>query len=275
MSIPILKKGMKTRIMNEKNAVIILIIIVLSMYLNGTIPFQTYSNAYQAGENLKYKLHYGWINGGYASLKVENSKVNDTDVLRIVLNGKTTGLTDKLYRVNDTYESYVLPKNGLPLKAIRNIHEQNYRDYNEVIYNQENDFVISQKTGKHFVPDNTLDILSAFYYLRNLLMDKGSSGLTINDIITLTTFFGDEIYPLIIKYKGTEKINTDLGTIRCLRFQPVTEVGRVFKDNDDMTIWISDDLNYVPIRVQFELFIGSVKCDLIEYSGLKSNLIIY
>ncbi len=56
----------------------------------------------------------------------------------------------------------------------------------------------------------------------------------------------------------------------CMKFMPVVITGRVFKTKDDMTIWFSNDANLVPIRVRFEIFVGSVYCDLIEYKGLAN-----
>jgi len=264
-----MKFDIRPEIVNQKRITLITVLLIAMVFFNGTVPSPVKKNAFQAGENLKYLVHYGWIDGGVASLKVENSSLYDRNVYHIIMNARTKGITDKLYRVDDTYESFILPETGLPLKSIRNIKEGNYRNYNEVLFNQDEDYVVSLLTGKHYVPDSTLDILSAFFFLRNILTEKGSTGLKDNEIIKMSTYFGDEIYPLVIRYKGKETIKTDLGKVRCIKFQPVTEVGRVFDENDDMTIWISDDLNFVPIRVQFELFIGSLNCDLIEYTGLK------
>jgi hypothetical protein len=38
-----------------------------------------------------------------------------------------------------------------------------------------------------------------------------------------------------------------------------------------MTIWVSDDLNKIPIRVKANIMVGSVKVDLTDYSGLKNS----
>jgi len=45
-------------------------------------------------------------------------------------------------------------------------------------------------------------------------------------------------------------------------------VDRVFKDEDDMTIWVSDDANRIPVRVKTEIWVGALKVDLTSYSGL-------
>lgn len=226
------------------------------------------NSAYKAGENLKYLMYYGWFDGGNASLVLHNDTINRKNVYHVRMHAKSIGLTDRLYHVNDIYESYFDMHSGLPEKAIRDIREGKYKYYNEVVYNQEENFVMSQKSGKVKVPPQSFDILSSFYYLRNLLLEKE---LTPDTIIKINSYFGDEVFPLILRYKGKETISTKLGTVRCIKFMPVTEVGRVFKTKDDMEIWFSDDQNRLPVRVRFSLFVGSLKCDLIEYSGLMHD----
>ena len=76
---------------------------------------------------------------------------------------------------------------------------------------------------------------------------------------------------LDIRFYGTETIKTKFGKVNCLKFSPLVEPGRIFDSPDDVTIWVSNDNNKIPIRIQFNLIIGSVKCDLVEYENLKNN----
>ena len=68
-----------------------------------------------------------------------------------------------------------------------------------------------------------------------------------------------------------ETIKTDLGKIECYKLRPQLVVDRVFKDEDDMTIWVSADANKIPIRVQANIYVGSVKVDITKASGLKNK----
>jgi hypothetical protein len=72
---------------------------------------------------------------------------------------------------------------------------------------------------------------------------------------------------------GYETVNSKIGDIRCYKFIPIVQTGRAFEDEDDMKIWISADANKVPVRVQFDLFIGSLRCDLINFSDFSINLL--
>jgi hypothetical protein len=82
------------------------------------------------------------------------------------------------------------------------------------------------------------------------------------------------MYNLQIKFKGRETISTDLGKIRCLKFVPVLQRGRIFKHEEDMVVWLSDDKNHIPIRAKADILFGSLKIDLTSYSGLYNPLMV-
>jgi hypothetical protein len=52
-------------------------------------------------------------------------------------------------------------------------------------------------------------------------------------------------------------------------FRPLVQSGRVFKEQESVTVWISDDENKIPIRIQASLAVGSIKADLEAYKGLQ------
>jgi hypothetical protein len=52
-------------------------------------------------------------------------------------------------------------------------------------------------------------------------------------------------------------------------FRPLVQSGRVFKEEESLTVWISDDNNKLPIRIQASLAVGSIKADLDAYKGIK------
>ena len=68
-------------------------------------------------------------------------------------------------------------------------------------------------------------------------------------------FLDEEIYNMEVIFLGEEIINTDIGQyIKCLKFSPKVQVGRVFKNEDDLTIWVSDDKNHLLIKVELEIW---------------------
>ena len=239
--------------------------------------FKKYDNEqsdspYKAGENLTYLIHYGIINGGKAFLNVDNDLILNKKAYHVKIRAKTTGIADALYKVRDSYESYIDPSTDLPIKAIRNISEGRYKRYNEVLFDHESradsSLVYSQTSGLQVVPKNIHDILSGFFYMRKHYI---TGDINKGDTIPIETYFTDELFPLFIRYKGTETIKTKLGKIECYRFDPVTEIGRLFKTEDDMSVWFSKDKNFLPVRFRFDIYVGSVKVDLIEYKGINHD----
>ena len=242
--------------------------IIFLLLIFNSIPLISQSNKkpFKAGEYLKYSMSYGWITGGYASLKLKKAEYKGKEVFYVKANGRTSGIADKIYNVRDYYESYFDLETGKPYKSKMSLKEAKYRNYNEVYYNQSKRSVYSTKSGKHRVPKNTFDIISAFYHLRESITD-----LKVNDKVIIHTYFHDEPWDLVVRFKGYQTIKIGLGKINCMKFRPVVEKG-TFKNEDALDIWISNDKNRIPIRVQMKFFVGSFKTDLVKYSGLKYKL---
>ncbi len=229
------------------------------------------STAYGSGEELHYVIYYSFLTGGRAVLSVNDTILNDNSVFHLKATAKTVGLPGKIFKILDTYESFINPNTELPVKSIRNIREGRYRYYNEVLFDHDirpdSTYIISQRSGSKYVSPGIFDIVSAFYYAR---MHQFNDDMTEGEIIELMTYFADEEFPLLIRYQGTEIISTQFGQIECYRFGPITEVGRAFETEDDMHVWISKDENRLPIRVRFKLKVGSFICDLEKFRGLKN-----
>jgi len=226
------------------------------------------NNAYVEGEKLKYLMYYGWLDGGTASLSITKTNVEGRNILHAKAVAKTDGLADKLFNINDVYESYIDENTGKPVLAIRNIAEKKYRFYDEITFLHTRSQIKSKRKGIQDVPKNIFDFVSAFYYSRRALFGNAKLG----DTIKFNTYFDDKVYPIAVRYLGKENIETKAGKFKALKFRPIVEAGRIFDTPDDMTFWVSNDQNFIPLRIEFNLFVGSLKCDLIEYSGLKSQL---
>ncbi|MCF6364582.1 MAG: DUF3108 domain-containing protein [Bacteroidales bacterium] len=250
-------------------------LIIFSLFLYSFSAFSqkdsvpVFNTAFKAGEYLKYKVKYGLINGGYAEMKIDIEKIGYDWYFHVKALAKTAGLVGAFASVSDRYESFIEIGTGLPLQAIRDINENSYLRYNEIIFDREKNEVISLKSGKHKVPPGTLDVLSAFYFARrSIFQDK----IKKNDVINLTTYFDEEIYIVKVKYKETEKVRTKFGKLKCMRFVPVLDAKSPFKKEEDMQVWFSDDGNFIPVKIRLKVGISTVKCDLTEYKNLKNPL---
>lgn len=236
----------------------IMILAMNSLPLNG-------QNHFQPGERLRFIIYFGPITGGEVRTTLEAVQYSDRLAYHGRLVARSTGITDKIYKVKDVYDCIFDPDTLLPLKSIRDIREGRYAKFNEVWYDHRKNEVNSFLSGRKDVPPGIMDMVTTFFYIRNVRYDTLQEG----EIIKINTFFDDELFPFDMKYSGRESIKTRMGTFDCIKLIPFVEPGRIFNSEDDMTIWLSNDRNRVPIRVRFDLIVGSLKCDLIEFSGLK------
>jgi hypothetical protein len=253
--------------------------ISLFLYISTFLNLFTFSQAvkilpntfYASGEVLKFNLRYGIIIGGEVKLELKDGSSENSNLIHIVGTAKTRGIADKIFLVHDVYESYIDVESSLPVFAIQNVSEgRKYRYYNDVRYNRQNGTLTSKKSGEHKVTDkNILDMMSVFYYVRRLDFSTAKEG----DTYKLLTFFSDAEFPMELRYRGTETIETRWGKINCLKFAPIVEPGRVFKSKDDMYIWYTNDENRIPIQVTMEMLVGHITVEMTDYTGLKKPLI--
>ena len=227
--------------------------------------------SYQPGEKVHYIIHYGVIQGGIATLELNRDTLGANEVWHSAMEAKTTGMADALFKVRDIFECYMDPVTELPVKTIRNIHEGRYRKYNVVMFDhstrQDSAILTSDLTGVHITPQGIHDILTCFYWFRNHILPDVEN-LKKGEMVTIITWFTDELYPIHMKYVGEEEVKTRAGRIRCYKFNPVTEVGRLFKTEEDVSFWFSADKNFLPVKIRFDIFVGAFMVDMDRYEGL-------
>ena len=248
---------------------ILIFLSVISLQLFSQIDIDSISDnsAYKPGEKLVYAVKYGAIKGGEASMTIDVVPSGDTYYYYVKASAVTTGMATNIATIYDVYESYIDISSGYPVKSARNIRENNYTLYNEILFFRKSNYVWSLNSGKHWIPKNALDMLSAFYFARRHMFSQNfTQGQTIN----LTTFFENKVFPVKIKFKEKEKIRTDFGRITCLKFVPVLEQNNPFKKENDLQIWFSDDGNFIPVKIKMKSKIGAFRAKLIYYENLQN-----
>jgi hypothetical protein len=233
------------------------------------------NSTYQPGEKVNYSIHYGAIQAGTATLELKTDTFKGAIVWHSVFIGRTTGVAEALFKVKDVYESYIDPATELPLFSIRNIQEGRYRKYNEVSFDRttrpDSAILTSDLTGIHITELGIHDILSCFYYFRNHIFPNYRN-LKKGEVVTIMTWFTDQLYPINLRYIGIDEVKTKIGKIKCLKFNPVTEVGRLFKTEEDVSLWFSADKNFLPVKIRFDIFVGAFIAEITSYEGLKYTL---
>lgn len=219
----------------------------------------------KSGEYLEYVIYFGVIHGGIATITTHDVIYNNNYAYHSMVVANTVGLANKLYHVRDIYQSIFDPESTLPYKSLREVNEGKYHKENAVWFFQDKNSVRSKNTGiVDSLPDNLRDVVSSLYYLREYDFDT----LEIGEIIKINTFFDEELYHFDMRYWGKETIKTKMGEYNCIKLVPYVIAGRAFKSEDDMTVWLCPDLKYAPVRVKFDLWVGSIKADLINYRGI-------
>ena len=218
---------------------------------------------FKKGEKLDYKIHYGPITAGIASLEIDTL----ANKYKFIANGESNRLFSLFFEVKDIYESIVDKKSLCPNQFYRNVKEGGYKKIENVFFNHN---LNQAETTRDTIPlpENPQDILSIFYYLRTQNYDN----LTVKDSIPIQIYLDDNFINSELYYLGNESIKTKFGWIATKKWAPKLETGRIFKDENGMNIWITDDENKIPIKIKTKVLVGAIEFDLIKYSGLKEPL---
>lgn len=249
-----------------------IIAIVISL-----MPFSVIAQSHQAyhgGEWFKFRIHYGVFNASYATLEVKETVFEEEPVYHVVGKGKSTGLLHLFFKVDDNYETFISKDSGAPLRFIRKIDEGGYTKDIQIDFDHETGTALVHNkkydTKETFpVNANVQDMLSAFYYLRNNL---NVEEIAPGEMMTLNMFFDSENHDFKLKFLGREVVKTKLGNIATLKFKPYVLAGRVFKEKESLTIWVSDDKNRMPVKIKADLAVGSLDADIDAFKGLKYPL---
>jgi len=250
-----------------------LIFLLPLWFIAYTILAQTLDNTkepvFKVGEELKYKVKYGFITAAETTLQVQETDVefNGQDVQHLIAQGKTSGTFDIFYKVRNRYDSYIDKETLLPHLYTENIHESNYRRSDKVRFYQDQQKIVGNK-GTFKGAKQTFDLVSAFYFARSLNL----SGISVGENIKMNYFLDDGVTELSVQYLGKERIKTSLGYLNCLKFSPSIQPGRIFRKDSRLYLWITDDGNRIPVKAQGEILVGSLTLEISGVKGLKYPL---
>lgn len=239
----------------------IYIIFLLFLSVNGQEK-----KAYQDGEKITYRIHYGLVNAGYASIEVNDTVINHQSIDHVNGKGWTTGMLRWVFPVKDNYQSFIDSKTGFPVRAIRKLKEGGYTKNVELFFEADSVKTVDHKRNKTKIvaAKKVQDMISAFYYLRNHVPED----LKEDEAVEIDMFFDRKKFPFKLVKLGQEKLKTKFGEVECIKFRPLVKSGRVFKEEESLTLWVTADENRVPVRIKADLAVGSLKADIYKYTGL-------
>jgi len=229
------------------------------------------NTSFVVGEQIDFTVYYAvagiFVNAGNATFTSQLERLNGRPVFHITGVGKTHPSYDWIFKVRDQYETFIDTATLQPLKFIRNVQEGGYKKYENVTFNRTANTAITTK-GVYKVPPCVQDVISAIYYARNIDFNKYKPG----DRIPFTMFLDDEVYNMYIRYLGKETIKTKYGKFSTIKFKPLLLKGSIFEGGEKMTVWVSNDANKIPVRIESPITVGSVKVDMMGYKNLRYPL---
>ncbi|MCP9755099.1 DUF3108 domain-containing protein [Lacihabitans sp. CCS-44] len=246
--------------------------ILISLFCSFTFveDFRTIQNdSFRAGESYDYKVKYGFLTIGEAQVDVDDKiyAVSNRPCFKVNVVGKTAGLTD-VFKVRNTYRSYVDTLAFIPHKFIYSARENSYkRDQIINFDHHKNEAIkVEKEQSKTFaVPNNIQDVISGYYFLRTIDFSKFSIGQSISSPL----FFDEDLYIMKIKYAGKGVIHTKFGKTRVLKLNPILPKNDLFKGENAIRIWVSDDRNRVPLKIEVDFSFGTIDMEIKNYKGVK------
>ena len=259
-----------------------LLLFILFLLFGGVASSQTqpsYSfGKFGAGEKFKldiyYNWHFIWLNAGWVTFEIRDTTWNGQPAYHLFSQGATNPGYDWFYKVRDTYEAIVEPKDYLPFWFRCNTNEGGFWDHEEAFFNYADSFAITKtENAKQPFRIDTLkitpkitDLISAIYVSRSVVFNQ----IKIGEKVPVPVIVGNKIYNLYFRYLGIEPVITrNEEKFRCRKFAVMMVDGTIFSGGEDLTAWISDDENCAPIMLEAKIAVGSVKAFLVEMKGYR------
>ena len=241
-------------------------------------PESGFSKPFQFGELVSYNISYNWgliwVDAGEVSFGVQKGQHLGKEVYHFVSEGSTYKKYDWFYKVRDRYEAYTDTSSLRPYRFIRDVEEGKSYYHNQYLFNHQNNKAFSffkrlnedlKKDTIEF-PEGVYDVLSMIYFARCIPWEQ----YKIGDLVPIKLILDGEVYKSHIRYLGKEEKKVEeLGKISCIKFQPRLIAGTIFPGGDDMTVWVSDDKNRIPVYIKTPIIVGNIKVRLKSTQGLK------
>lgn len=245
--------------------------------LKGTSPAEL---PFGGGERMSFVIHYKWgiINADVASatLSLDRTELNGRPVFAAAVFGQNARKFDPFFKMREDFRSWFSVDGGDPQRFTRDTKEGNYYSLNDYVFDRSAGVIRaeldSRSRGKRSMElpltDCTFDVLSLFYFARNL----DFSAVTPGQKYPLTFAIDDDICNIYFIYKGLEIKNIKgIGKVRTRRFTVKLASGEVFGEDAEAAgdMWFTDDDNRLLVWFDTPIKIGHVYGRITGWEGLK------
>jgi hypothetical protein len=239
------------------------------------------TKAFLPGEKLKFKIRYGFIKAGEATMWVKDTVEKFGEpLIHIQTKAKSISAFDWIFKVRDEVNAFVRVNDFAPVLFEKKLREGNY--FVDLV---ERYFIDSGKVEAKFIryTDEKLkkiksrkkyevkispdvhDILSSFYYIRTKALKVGES-------VFITSLEKNKMYHLEIKVYRTEIVDTEAGKFRCFVVEPMLKGEGIFKQKGRLEVWLTDDHLKVPVQMKSKVAVGKITTELVKYSGIQGDI---
>ncbi len=231
------------------------------------------NTSFNVGERIRYTIYYNvvgiYVNAGNAEFITQSGNFNGASTYTFTANGSSNSKYDWIFKVRDKYESVVDTKTLLPYQFTRQINEGSFHKTESIQFNQKNRTATTSTTpGVFKTADCTYDVISAIYASRNI----NFTNIQMNDKVYLNFFLDKDLYPSYFKFLGRDVITTKYGKFKVIKIAPLLVKGAVFSGGEKMVVWVTDDENHIPVRIETPIIVGSIKVDMVGFENLRYPL---
>ena len=230
------------------------------------------------GELLEYDVAYKWgliyADAGWVNFSVDKENYSGKNSFHLVGEGGTKPNWDWFFKVRDKYESFVDTGNLKPYRYIRNSNDGGHWVFNDNFFDGKQNLIYSSYKDKRHPKSKldtvkmnylTFDPITMIYYARSINLAQHKP----DDIIPISLYLDGKMYYRSIRYLGKDEIETKFGKVKCIKFKPSLIPGTLFKGGDEMTVWVTDDYNKIPIMVETPILVGMIRATLKKASGTR------
>jgi hypothetical protein len=246
---------------------------LFSIFLFVLLSLSNYSSAQSqavlVNETLTYDVIYKWgfINkvAGYATMSLRD----EGDCYKATVYAENAPWANSIYMLRDTLYTTFTKVGLYPLEYTYIAHEAGKYKKDVLEFSHNGDVFTANvqrfkqsspkepvvKSTKHLEANGmTVDMLSAFFYLRSLDFDNMSNGQSV----TVNIFSGSKKEKLRITYLGRSQITLNKKNFDTYHINfTFTRNGKV--SSDPISGWMSADSQRIPLKVEGSLAVGKVK----------------
>ncbi len=239
------------------------------------------NKAFGEGEDISYTISYNWgpiwVDAGEVTFMTEMEKKQEKQFWHFTSTGKTFHSYDVLFKVRDYYETWVDAETFHTRNFKRYIYEGGYTLVNALNFDYEKKKIFSStKSNNNPVRFDTIpiqpcsfDMLAAVYFTRTIDI----AHIPMYQKRMVSVVIDDQVYNIYIRPLAKEVVeNSDGKRYNCIKLSARMVEGTIFKGDEDVLVWITDDENHIPVYIEAKILVGTVKAYLKEAKGLKNPM---